>query len=184
MDKSSLVTASAQVPSLLSNFKPSEPWFVANAKAAAASSSGLDKVEALTMVKLLTSGAVQSSPAFALYSSLVNPSAGKFCGDTVRGVAEACVGTTFNDDFSSALADYLQTTGKATPAQAELVVNRVSKLPEVVELNKKATATVQAFQATDTAFSSITWCVEDGLPGLQMAYKPIPHPSFDYVNSY
>jgi len=184
MDKPSLTAAAAEVPTLLSNFKPSEPWYVAKAKAAAASSTGLDKVEALTMVKLLSSGAVESSPAFALYENLFNPSAGNFSGNTVRGVAEACVGATFNDDFSSALADYLQSTGKATPAQAELVVNRVSKLPEVVALNKLSNGTVDAFKATDDAFSSVTWCIEDGLAGLQMAYKPIPHPSFDYVNAY
>lgn len=162
-----------------------ESWSSKLALKVANESSGLAKVEAMTYHLLLKNKAVTKHPAQKVYEALLSAGHGKYDGTHLREVAQGFGNGTFSDTFANNLADYLSSTGKATPAQAELVRSKVSKLPEFSAMANKAVASQETYVATDEALSNVNWVVEkESLAALQHAYTPVPHPCFENVNAY
>lgn len=186
MDKPSLAATCAALPSLFEESGAAfKPWYVQVAETTAASSSGLAKVEATALKYLLSNPAVESHPGMTVHDAIVIPGAGNFSGRNLRKCAEGFGKGTFSNNFAQKLADYLSATGKATPAQADLALTKVAKLPEFSAMANKAAAAQHKYEGTESALCSVYWNVEDScIPELQMAYTPIPHPSFDNVNAY
>jgi len=186
MDKPSLASTVEDLGDILINSgSTSESWCSALAAKVAGQSSGLAKVEALTLYYLLQNKAVSDHPGQKVYEAIVSPGAGKYDGTHLREVAQGFGNGTFSDNFANKLADYLSATGKATPAQAEKVRSQVNKLPEFSAMANKAVAAQEKYVATDDALSAMQWNVEtDNLGALKFAYQPIPHASFENVNAY
>merc|ERR1719242_2381793 len=186
MDKPSLASTVEELGDILINSgSTSESWCSALAAKVAGQSSGLAKVEALTNYYLLQSSAVADHPGQKVYEAILSSGAGKYDGTHLRECAQGFGNGTFSDNFANNLADYLNSTGKATPAQAELVRSKVSKLPEFSAMANKAVAAQEKYVATDEALSNVQWVVEkESLAALQHAYTPLPHPCFENVNAY
>merc|ERR1719461_1468371 len=186
MDKSSLASTVDDLGEIFNKSGTvSESWCSALAAKVAGQSTGLAKVEALTYYYLLQSSAVAEHPGQKVYEAILSSGAGKYDGTHLRECAQGFGNGTFSDNFANNLADYLNSTGKATPAQAELVRTKVNKLPEFSAMANKATAAQEKYVATDDALSAVQWNVEtEDLAALQFAYTPLPHPSFENVNAY
>lgn len=186
MDKSSLASAVNDLGEIFNNSgTSSEPWYVSLASKVASESTGLERVEALTYYYLLQNKAISEHPAQKVYEAIVCSGQGKYDGTHLRECAQGFGNGTFSDNFANNLADYLSSTGKATPAQAELVRSKVNKLPEFSAMANKAVAAQEKYTATDGALSAVQWNVEkENLAALQFAYTPIPHASFENVNAY
>lgn len=186
MDKESQTATVADLPSIFEDSgAKSTPWYVKVAETAVSNSSGLSKIEALTYKYLLSNSVVESHPAKTVHDALVTPCAGNFSGCSIRRCAEGFGKGTFSDTFAQKLADYLSATGKATPAQADMVLTKVSKLPEFSAMATKAAAAQSKYVETENALAAVCWNVEETpISELQMAYTPIPHTSFENVNAY
>jgi len=186
MDKPSLASTVNDLGDILNKSgATSESWYSKLALKHAHESTGLAKVEAMTYHLLMKNKAVAEHPAQRVYEAIVSPGQGKYSGSKLRECAQGFGNGTFSDTFANNLADYLSSTGKATPAQAELVRSKVSKLPEFSAMANKAVAAQETYVATDEALSNVNWMVEkESLAALQHAYTPVPHCSFDNVNAY
>jgi len=186
MDKPSLASTVSDLGEIFNQSgTSSESWACALAAKVASQSTGLAKVEALTYYYLLQNKSMSEHPGQKVYEAIVCRGAGKYDGTHLRECAQGFGNGTFSDNFANNLADYLSSTGKATPAQAELVRSKVNKLPEFSAMANKAVAAQERYVATDDALSGVQWNVEtENLGALQHAYTPIPHPSFENVNAY
>lgn len=167
VDMSGLVAMSGTAPT---------SWMVTAAKRAAANSSGLDKVEAMTMATMLSSSA--TAPAMAMYDALFTPG-----GAAMKNACAGAEAGTLVDKMGANLATML--AGRTTPAQAEMVAGKLGTVAEVKAFSTLAAKSNKAYAAVDEAFMGATWLVEESsIPELMHAYKSLPHPSFSNVNAY
>jgi len=154
----------------------SPSWMVNAAKRAAANSTGLDKVEALTMATMLSSSA--AAPAMDMYNALFTPG-----GAEMKNACAGAEAGTLVENMGANLASLL--AGRTTPAQAEMIAGKLGTVAEVKAFNTLAAKSNKAYAAVDEAFSGATWLVEESsIPELMHAYKSLPHPSFSNVNAY
>jgi len=179
LDKAGLDGLAAELPGMMvSCGKQTTPWMAKAAANAAKEATGLDLVEANTIAKLFSNPSVSSSSAMQIYNTI-------FGGGDVRAVSAACSAGTFADDLGAKLADCLIATGRATPAQAEVIRSKIGSVEEMKTFTAAASKATDAYDAVDEAFLSVKWCVEPmSIPSLMMAYQSLPHPSFSNVNSY
>jgi len=179
LDKAGLDSVVAELPALMSSCGKSQtPWMAKAAAKAAKNATGLDLVEASTLAKLFSSPKVADTPAMKFYNTV-------FGGGCMKGVAAACSSGSFADDLGEKLAASLVASGKATPAQAEVVKSKIGSVEEMKAFTQAASKAAEAYDAVDDALLGVKWCVEPvSIPSLMMAYQSLPHPSFSNVNSY
>jgi len=151
-------------------------WMVTAANRAAQNSSGLDKVEAMTMAAVLSSSA--ASPAMDMFDALFTPG-----GAAMKNACAGADAGTLVDNMGANLAKLL--SGRTTPAQAEMIAGKLGTVEQVKAFNTLAAKSSSAYAAVDEAFLGTTWLVEESsVPELMHAYKSLPHPSFSNVNAY
>jgi len=167
VDMSGLVAMSGTAPA---------NWMVTAAKRAAANSSGLDKVEAMTMSVVLSSGAASSG--MGMYDALFTPG-----GAAMKNACAGADAGTLVDNMGANLVSLLD--GRTTPAQAEMIAGKLGTVEQVKAFNNLAAKSNKAYAAVDEAFLGASWLVEESsIPELMHAYKSLPHPSYSNVNAY
>merc|ERR1719461_558192 len=179
LDKAGLDGLAAELPGMMASCgKQTTPWMAKAAANAAKEASGLDLVEANTLAKLFSSPAVANTAGMQVYNTV-------FGGGSAKAVSAACASGSFADDLGEKLAASLVSTGRATPAQAEVVKSKIGSVEEMKAFTTAASKAMDSYNAVDDAMMSVQWCVEPlSIPSLMMAYQSLPHPSFSNVNAY
>lgn len=179
LDKSGIETVMQELPTLMASCgKSTTPWMARAAAKAANDATGLDLIEANTFAKMFSNPEASQTAAMKVHDAV-------FVGGAVKSVAAACASDSFTDDLGQKLADYLLSSGKATPAQAEAVASKIGTVAELKAMVSTAAKAHEKFTAVDDAMLEVQWCVETmSIPSLMMAYQPLPHPSFSNVLAY
>jgi len=179
LDKAGMDSVAAELPGLMASCgKSTTPWMAKAAAKAAKDASGLDLVEANTLAKLFSSPAVANTAGMQIYNTV-------FGGGSAKAVSAACASGSFADDLGEKLAASLVSTGRATPAQAEVVKSKIGSVEEMKAFTTAASKAMDSYNAVDDAMMGVQWNVEPmSIPSLMMAYQSLPHPSFSNVNAY